>query len=478
MAKIKTTAAAVGAALLGVLATQIEVDLGIALDASECDCPPDLPIYFVHDKKCFAQRQDSACAGKANMHPLAEGVWCWDGRRTTQCRTRGNGYLKQLYLALPNALPSALVLWPAVNRLSMMIPGAAAAARGCSRQNAALGGASASQKPSEAEQEAIVWVGLHRQAIGAMRTYPHDWEVQSACGQLLTSTVSWNENTATRVADDGGQEAVLDFLDRNVHLPSVQRRLGELGLWMDGSEANRHRFRELGGFTRLFGWVQKHYNGDVLCNLQNIVSTQTPMENRELLVSKGYMPTTVQAMRDFPGSCARGEGVWDIANLFLDKPEWVDEWYRLGLIEEVIKLFQDEPDAHDAGRSLDPLGTHGKAGMCRLLHSSMRVLGGLAHHNATRRGALLSAGFVDAIATMMRRVGDLRYKAVWGGSFDTLEQACTTLTDLVREDPEVNLALTKSGVLEQVSLLMARRSHDDQGRRSCDGLLKASSSSP
>lgn len=476
MAIIKTAAAAVGAAFLAVFATQIEVDLGIALDVSECVCPPDYPIHHVHENTCYARREDSPCVGKANGESLGEGVWCWDGLRNTQCRTRGNGYLKLLYLASQRMH----VLWPAVNRLSMMIPGgAAAAARGCARQTAALGMAGAAQKPSEAAQEGIVAVGLHQQAVKAMRTYPHDWEVQSACERLLTRTVAWNEKTSTRVADDGGQEAVLDFFERNIHVPSVQFSLGGLGLWMDASQANRHRFRELGGLTKVLGWAQKHYNGVVLCNLQNIVSTQAPMENRELLVSKGYIPTTVQAMRDFPTeSCARGEGVWDIANLFLDKPEWVDEWYRLGLIEEVVKLFRDEPDEYDAGRSLDPLGTFDKAGMCRLLHSSMRVLGGLARRNATRRGALLLAGFADALAAMMRRVGDLRYRSVWGQSFDTLEQACDTLKELVREDPEVNPALTKSGVLEQVSLLMARRSRDDQGWRSCDGLLKASPSSP
>merc|ERR1712190_143970 len=121
-----------------------------------------------------------------------------------------------------------------------------------------------------------------------------------------------------------------------------------LGLFMDPSEKNRHRFRELGGFTKFFRWGQQHYNGAVLGNLQNIVSTQTPPENREELVSLGYIPTTVKAMRDFrTHSVTRGEAVWDIANHFMDNSEWLDPWYKQGLIGKVIKLFRDEPDEFD-----------------------------------------------------------------------------------------------------------------------------------
>jgi len=244
---------------------------------------------------------------------------------------------------------------------------------------------------------------------------------------------------------------------------------------MDPSETNRHRFRELGGFTKLMRWLKTNstYNAMTACNLQNVVSTQTPEQNRQELVSLGYIPITIQSMKDFrTHSCARGEAVWDIANLFLHIPEWVNEFYERGIIEQAIALLRDEPDENDAGRSLDPLGPDNRAGMCRTLHSSMRVLVGVASKNATRRAAVVKAGVFDEIATMLQRVGDLRYRSVWGQDFDVVAQACQTLHDLADDGSETDRAtLKQSGALDVVTTLMARLARGELAWQVCNMLL-------
>merc|ERR1711879_272590 len=133
-----------------------------------------------------------------------------------------------------------------------------------------------------------------------------------------------------------------------------------------------------------------------------------------------------------------------------------------GAVEQVIKHLKDEPDAFDQGWSHDPLGVQGKAGMTRGLSSCMAVLKAMAKNNDTQRNTILKADGIRSIQAMLKRVGDLKGRVVFGGFFDVPAAACAALHALVMEQngsgSEVGLeALKSSGVLQTVAELVRVR---------------------
>jgi len=183
-------------------------------------------------------------------------------------------------------------------------------------------------------------------------------------------------------------------------------------------------------------------------------------------------------MKEFlSGSCSRGEAVFVISIYFLARPEWLDEIYKLGFVEEVLKVMRDEPNEYDVGRSLDPIGPGNKGGMTRLLQSATSILSQLAASNSTRSDALVKANVFDEIATMLRRVGDLRTTTVWGAGMDVLAGSCEVVQAVkygMQAESDAGLvALKTSGVVEVIAALKSGRGQDQRGLESCHRLLNA-----
>lgn len=393
------------------------------------------------------------------MHPLDGSSWCWQGAAATKCAVQPR-VLARLWGTLIQELWWVELGWHVARMwLQLGQPRAASAlAQSCYAAQALIRPGAGITVGNPAAQNAIVHSGAAALALRAMKEYPASFEVQLACGYMLCHTATWNVENQRELGEAGAFQVVLGAIRRLQDWPEARAMVGPLGWFMDFCPENRARFLEAGGIDLMFELAHKYYDEAIMSAFQCIFSTQSEEANKLRIVALGYFKLTVQCMKDFPQSVARGEAVWDMASQFIGKPEWHIEAHDAGVVEEVLKIMKDEPDLFDQGRSTDPLGIANKAGLTRVLYGSLTIMRTLADGNATHRSTLLGAGGIESIAVMLRRVGDLHGQAVFGAQFDVLGRACEALRALAGRDDAVPLAaLRSSGALDQVAALVRNR---------------------
>jgi len=309
-------------------------------------------------------------------------------------------------------------------------------------------------------QNAVVQTGAAESAIKAMQANPNDFALGFACAHMLEFSCAWNAVNQEVLGAAGGLEAALSFYKRFPDNPLVLSSFSSFGFFMDFDPRNVRIFYQLGGLDFFFDEARKHYSSNMMGVLQCICSTQsTHKENLDRMVALGYFPLTMKGMQNFSDGINRGEAVFVMSGGLSENPIWQNEMYAEGVISEILRLMADEPKSYDLGTSLDPLGHANKAGMTRIMYSSLSLLGTLAKGNATRRDAIYKAGGVQAIVDMLQHVGDLHAEVSFG-SFDVLPAACDTLGTLLGGEGEPNMVTVPGlGARKVVSELMSQRSH-------------------
>jgi len=316
-------------------------------------------------------------------------------------------------------------------------------------------------------QELMVDLGAQELAISAMRRFPQRWQLQAACSNMLAASVQWKEPLARHGGDAGAIEVMIAAVKRFPEVPEVRGILSNIGSFCDFVIENRQRVNRAGGVELALQLARGYYDAGTETSIQCFFSTQcpTPEENTAAMVRGGYIPFSVQVMKDFPRAPARGEAVFVLNMCFARNATHLAAMVDAGIIKETIKVLNDG-SAAGTFADIDPISSDTRVGI-----SGMSLLGFLARENVTVQSMAVDAGAIEAIASMVLALGERNEHMPYGADLDMLPFACMALTSLLGTSAASAARASNTGVVTSMASWLNLRSPSDPARSACEPLM-------
>jgi len=255
------------------------------------------------------------------------------------------------------------------------------------------------------DQDELVSLGADTLIIGAMRRFPDDVDLLSACISALSGLAQWNAPTYGVMGEHGAVEAIASAIKHHPDDTTLLGTVGCLGSFTDFDDEGAHRNLERTAATNvtsaiLQGMTQYIDDGGIvlqgLCYFSNACR---PASMRAQMVDAGYIEGSVRMMQlhrhDTPG--VRGEVIWVNDECFAADAGHRARLARAGFLPEVV----------DTLRSINGGGREDVMTNERTFNNACHLLVLFAGGSAEHRAALQEAGCAEVVrqGLALRRVG-------------------------------------------------------------------------